>query len=265
MDLKSVKIGFIGFGNMAQAMAEGWLRDGTIQPEQLFASARNLQKLQRNTEAYGLSFTQANEELVENVDVVILAVKPHQIKEVVTPLKEQLREKVVVSVAVNLPFSAYEELLLPQTSHLSVLPNTPVAVNEGITIFEETHSLSEKEYRFVEILFSLLGLVQSVETSQMGIAGTIAGCGPAFASVFIEALGDAAVKHGLNREAAYHLASQMLVGTGKLQVETGEHPGAMKDAVTSPGGTTIKGVTALEKHGFRGAVIEAIDAIEETT
>ena len=105
--------------------------------------------------------------------------------------------------------------------------------------------------------------MQPVETHLLSAAGTLAGCGPAFAAMFLEALGDAGVKHGLPRALAYRLASQMLAGTGKLQLATGSHPGQMKDAVCSPGGTTIVGVAALEEHGLRAAVIDAIDAIEQ--
>ena len=111
-------------------------------------------------------------------------------------------------------------------------------------------------------LFAKLGLAEFADEKMMSAAGTLAGCGPAFAAMFIEALADGAVKHGVPRAAAYSLASQMLAGTAKLQLETGAHPGAMKDAVCSPGGTTIIGVAALERKGFRSAVIDAIDAIE---
>ena len=111
-------------------------------------------------------------------------------------------------------------------------------------------------------LFSTISIVQFVETKQLSIGGTVAGCGPAFASMFIEALADAGVMHGLARPVAYKLASQMIVGTGKLQLATNNHPGAMKDAVSSPSGTTIVGVATLERKGFRSAVIDAIDAIE---
>lgn len=262
MDLTNVNVGFIGFGNMAQALAEGWIKTGALQPGQLYASARSLEKLKRNTDALGIHVCDTTKEAAEQADVIILAVKPYQIEDVVAPIKELLQEKIVVSVAVNYPFAQFEKIFLSGTSHLSTIPNTPVSIGEGITIFENTHSLSEEEYRLVDSLFSAVGLVQPVETEQLGIAGTLAGCGPAFASMFLEALADGAVKHGLSRQAAYQLASQMIAGTGKLQLETGAHPGAMKDAVTSPGGTTIKGVSALEKNGFRGTVIDALDAIE---
>ena len=127
---------------------------------------------------------------------------------------------------------------------------------------EQKHSLTQPEFSLVEQLLSSIGLVRLVDAKQFSVAGTVSGCGPAFASMFLEALGDAGVKHGLPRALAYELAAQMVVGTGKLMLETGQHPGAMKDAVCSPGGTTIVGVAALERKGFRSAVIDAVDEIE---
>ena len=160
-------------------------------------------------------------------------------------------------------FDRYEEILAPGTHHLSTIPNTPVAVCEGIVVCERRHSLSEAEWQSVQALLSHVGLVVTVDTAQLGIAGTVCGCGPAFVAMFIEALADAAVKHGIVRADAYRMASQMVVGTGKLQLATGQHPAVMKDAVCSPGGTTIVGVGELERKRFRGAVIDAIDAIQD--
>ena len=153
-------------------------------------------------------------------------------------------------------------MLAPGTHHLSTVPNTPVSVCEGIVVCERRHSLSDGEWRQVEALFSKIGLVLPMDTALLGISSAVCGCGPAFVAMFIEALGDAAVKHGVARADAYCMAGQMIVGTGKLQLATGQHPGAMKDAVCSPGGTTIAGVAELERKGFRGAVIDAIDAVQ---
>ena len=131
---------------------------------------------------------------------------------------------------------------------------------EGIVLLEEENSLSPQELSQAKELLAALGVVETVPSAQMGIAGTVAGCGPAYAALFLEALGDAGVYHGLPRELSYRLAAQMLAGTGKLHLATGQHPGAMKDAVCSPGGTTIRGVAQLEQHGFRAAVIDAVSA-----
>lgn len=262
LDINGVKVGFIGYGNMAQAMVKGFLKTGALRPEQIYVCARDWEKLCRNAGRDGLKACRDAAETAEKADIVILAVKPYMIAEVTAPIQELLRQRTVLSVAAGMPFDRYEELLLPGTRHLSTIPNTPVSVGEGIIICEKKHSLTEEEFILVEELFSKIGLVQSVETGQLSVAGTVSGCGPAFVSMFIEALGDAGVKHGLPRQLAYSLAGQMVAGTGKLQVSSGIHPGVMKDAVCSPGGTTIVGVAALEKAAFRSAVIGAIDAIE---
>lgn len=258
-----MKVGFIGFGNMAQALAAGLAASGALQPGQIGACARDRAKLHRNTEPHGfLAFDDAAG-VAGFADVVVVAVKPYQVEAVLAPVKGMLAGKVVVSVAAGMTFDRYEEILAPGTHHLSTIPNTPVAVCEGIVVCEHRHSLSEAEWQSVQALLSHVGLVVTVDTAQLGIAGTVCGCGPAFVAMFIEALADAAVKHGIVRADAYRMASQMVVGTGKLQLATGQHPAVMKDAVCSPGGTTIVGVAELERKRFRGAVIDAVDAIQD--
>ncbi len=257
-----IKLGFIGFGNMGQAIATGLIDHNAVEGKQIYACAKNWDKLCRNTESKGINPCKTAKEVVDNADMVIIAVKPYMIEEVIAPIKAELQHKTVISIAANFPFAKYEQILLPHTHHLSTIPNTPVAIGEGIFICENTHSLSDDEVKLFTELFSTISIVQFVETYQLSVGGTVAGCGPAFASMFIEALADAGVMHGLPRPVAYRLASQMLVGTGKLQLATGNHPAAMKDAVCSPAGTTIVGVATLERKGFRSAVIDAIDAIE---
>lgn len=261
--MEDMTVGFIGFGNMAQAMTDGFLQAKVLSPGQICACARNWEKLLASAGSRGIRAVKSPEDVAKQSDLVIVAVKPYQVEEVLKPIRETLRTKALVSVAVNLLFEDYEKLLGSGFHHLSILPNTPVAVGEGVLICEETHSLTEEQMEQVTKLLSGLGLVETVDGAHMGIAGTLSGCGPAFAAQFVEALADAAVFHGLPRASAYRLASQMMAGTGKLQLETQAHPAAMKDAVCSPGGTTIAGVTSLEKHGFRGAVIEGIKAIME--
>lgn len=258
-----MKLGIIGFGNMAQAITDGLLAQKTVEADSIYVCARNWDKLQKNAEKRGVHPCRDAAEVAEAADLVIVAVKPYQVADVLAPVKEILHDKIVFSIAAGMTFDKYEEILLPGTAHMSTVPNTPVKIGEGIFVCEDRHSLSDAQMDEVKKIFSTVGLMEFVESEKMSVAGTVAGCGPAFAAMFIEALGDAGVKHGLSRDTAYRLASQMVAGTGKLQVTTGEHPGAMKDAVCSPGGTTIVGVTTLEEKGFRGAVTAAIDAIEK--
>ncbi len=259
--MERLTVGFIGFGNMAQAMAQGMISKGALEPGQIYACAKNWDRLCDNAKHYGIHGCGNAKEVAEKSDIVIVAVKPYLVEEVLTPIRDILKGKAVISVAVNVSFERYEEFLLPGTHHLSTLPNTPVAVGEGIILCEEKHSLTEEELGNVKELFSAMGMVEFVDGKHLGIAGTISGCGPAFAAMFIEALSDGAVLYGLPRELSYKLASQMVAGTGKLQLATGRHPGVMKDGVCSPGGTTIAGVTAMERKGFRSAVIDAVDAV----
>ena len=222
----SIELGFIGFGNMAQAMAQGLVNSGALSGEHIHACAGHFDKLQATAEKLGVNAYREAAEVVEASDFVVLAVKPYLIEQVVEPVRELLADKAVISVAAGRDLAFYEEL------------------------------------EAFENLFGQIALIEWVDGKLLSTASSIAGCGPAFAAMFLESLGDAGVKHGLPRATAYRLAAQMMMGTAKLHLETGTHPGAMKDAVCSPGGTTIKGVAALEKDGFRGCVIDAIDAIE---
>lgn len=260
---KQVTLGFIGFGNMAGAMAEGFLRKKVLPPDAIYACAKRWGKLEGRAKSLGIHPCRSPEETAEHSDIVIAAVKPYLMEEVLSPIRDKLAGKLLLSVASGWDFDRLEALVGENVPHLSLIPNTPVSVNQGVLLLEEKHSLSGEEYQLTIELLSSLGAVQTIPASQMSIASTIAGCGPAYAAMFLEALGDAGVQHGLSRELSYRLAAQMLAGTGMLQLETGAHPGAMKDAVCSPGGTTILGVAALERGGFRGTVIDAIGEVQK--
>ena len=261
MGVSDVKIGFIGFGNMASAMADGWLASSQVSPEQLYACAGHYDKLLERTAPRGMHACLNATELVGKVDLVVVAIKPYLIEGVLGPIANQLADVPFISVAAGWDCAAYEKLL-PGTRHVSTIPNTPVSIDEGVIACERVTTLSAAEHELASDLLDLLGTVVEVETRLLSVAGTVGGCGPAFIAMVIEALGDAAVKHGIPRATAYEMVSQMVAGTAKLQLKTGVHPGAMKDAVCSPGGTTIKGVAELEACGLRSAFIRAIDAIE---
>lgn len=260
-DVAQCKIGFIGFGNMASAMADGWIASGAVPAGNLCACAGRYDALVPRCEARGMNALVTAAEVVDAADVVVVAIKPYMIESVLAPLADDLASKAVLSVAAGWGCERYEELL-PGTHHLSTVPNTPVSINEGVIACEKTHTLNEDQADTVHALLGLLGSVVQVESRLLSVAGTVGGCSPAFIAMVIEALGDAAVKHGIPRATAYQMVSQMIAGTAKLQLATGAHPGAMKDAVCSPGGTTIRGVAELEAAGMRSAFIRAIDAIE---
>lgn len=261
MDARDVRIGFMGFGNMASAMADGWIASGAIAGDRMCACAGRYDALVERCDRRGMRAMRTAAEVAAAADVLVVAVKPYMIEGVLGPIAGALAGKVVLSVAAGWDCTAYERVI-PGTRHLSTVPNTPVAINEGVIACEKASTLTDDDRTLLFELLGLLGKAVEVETRLLSVAGTVGGCAPAFVAMVIEALGDAAVKHGIPRATAYEIVSQMMVGTARLQLETGQHPGAMKDAVCSPGGTTIKGVAELERCGMRSAFISAIDAIE---
>ena len=260
MDASTARIGFIGFGNMAQAMAKGLVEHAGFDGGRITACAAHFDKLETSCKPLGANAVHTPAEVAEASDLIIVAVKPYMVADVLAPAREALAGKAVVSVAAGLLFDFYEDLLGAGSHHLSTIPNTPIAVGCGVIACEQKHSLSADEWETFTGLFDGIALIEPVAGHLLSTASAVAGCGPAFAAMFLESLADGGVKNGLPRATAYRLAAQMMAGTAQLHLATGTHPGAMKDAVCSPGGTTIKGVAALEAAGLRNALISAVDA-----
>ena len=256
-----MKIGFIGFGHMAGAMAKGFIRSGFVAAEDIYACASDYEKLVARVRG-GLNCMETPADVVGASDVIIIAVKPNQVEDALSPIADTLFGKVIISVAFGWDFDRYEELI-PDVGHISIIPNTPCEVCMGMTIIEEKHNLSESSLNLVEMLLKSFGEIEYFPTDKMWLAGELTSCGPAFAAMFIEALGDAGAKYGIEKEKAYRIVSQMVAGTGALQIETEKLPGRMVDEVATPGGVTIKGVTALREADFNQVVAKAIDAIEK--
>ncbi|MBQ1644832.1 MAG: pyrroline-5-carboxylate reductase [Treponema sp.] len=255
-------IGFIGMGNMAQAMACGFINSGKVKAGEVFAYAPNQAKLKDNASKIGFIPASSNMELVKKSKIVFVACKPYQIADVLKEVKEELEGKVLVSVAAGWIFDTFAEHIDVQKVHVQcVMPNTPAKIGQGVMLVEQKNSLSAEESATVLGLLGTLGITETLPTNLMGIGGAISGCSPAFMDLIIEAYADAAVKYGMQRAQAYRLVSKTMAGSAMLQLATGEHPGVLKDAVCSPGGTTIRGVDALEKSGLRAACINSIDAI----
>lgn len=256
-------IGFIGYGNMAQAIAKGWVESGVVPATDIVACAAHYDKLKENAAKLGVRSLVDAAEVVAAADTIIVAIKPYQIEAVLGPLAAQLADpaKMIVSIAAGWNLERYQALLGADAHIQCTIPNTPMAVGKGVLVTEAANTLTGAQTESFERLFAPISLIERVDTAHMDIAMVIAGCAPAFTDMYLESLGDAGVKHGLQRAAAYRLAARMIEGTGALHLATGDHPGAMKDAVCSPGGTTIKGVASLEESAFRGAVIKAVDAI----
>lgn len=260
MDASTLRIGFIGFGNMAQALAKGLINYAGVDARHIYACAAHSVKLQANCERLGVCAKPSALEVVQACDMVVIAVKPHMVEEVVAPLSNSLQNKAVISVAAGLLNDFYNRVLGAEARHLSTIPNTPVSIGKGVIACEKEHTLTNEQWGAFKDIFGKIAIIEQVDGKLLNVASAVAGCGPAFAAMFIEALADGGVKNGLPRDTAYKLASQMLAGTAEMQLKTGTHPAALKDAVCSPGGTTIKGVAALEQAGFRNALISAVDA-----
>ncbi len=256
-------IGFIGMGNMAQAIAGGFIKSGKMKGENLFAYAPNQEKLKANAERIGFVAEASMPEMIKKCDTIILACKPYQIKDIFSDsaVRTALKGKALISVAAGWVLSSFQEILGDDVRVQCIMPNTPALVGEGVMLFEKANTLTADELAQARELFEALGIVEELPTNLMGIGGAISGCGPAFMDLVMEAYADAAVKYGIARPVAYRLVAQTMLGSAKLQQVTGDHPGVLKDAVCSPNGTTIRGVDTLEKQGLRGACISSIDSI----
>lgn len=256
-----MKIGFIGMGNMAQALASGFVKYGRVKAQGLKAFAPNQKKLKENADKIGFTPAATLPELLEDSDIIILACKPYQIDTVLGEIKDLLKGKAVISVALGWNFKKWESEQIKDTRFQFVMPNIPVCTGEGVLIFEEENSLFDEERTDIMKLFESVGLITELPSRLIGIGGAISGCGPAFVNMFIEAYADAAVRYGIQRDKAYELVSATLMGAARMQLMTGEHPAVLKDKVCSPAGSTIKGVMALEREGFRRACQTSIDEI----
>lgn len=207
------------------------------------------------------------EEIAKECRLIFLAVKPNVVGAVAKSLKTVLEgrsdEYAVVSIAAGVTLDSLSELLGEKTNIIRMMPNTSVAVGEGMIVYD--HRATERDVAAFELAMSAAGRLSAIPERLIDAATAVMGCGPAFAYQFAEALADGGVACGLTRSEAQTYAAQMMLGAAKMMLETGKHPGELKDAVCSPGGSTIEGVRALEANGLRGAVIEAVVASYEKT
>ncbi len=256
-----MKLAFIGMGNMATALLRGFLASGKLSSGDVTAFDPYQEKLQEKAAALGFAPAATAAEAVKAADTVLIACKPHQVEGALADIKDLLIGKALLSIALGWDHARYAALLPSGVRVQFIMPNTPAMVGEGVFLFEETTTLTDTELAAVQELFAAVGMVKTLPSSLMGIGGAISGCGPAFVDLMLEAFADAAVLYGIPRDTAQEIVSQTVLGSAKLQKETGLHPGVLKDMVCSPGGSTIKGVAALEKKGYRAACIAAIKAI----
>lgn len=259
-----MKLGFIGAGNMGSAIMKGILNKGHIPANDLHISRKH-PELSHDWARLGVHIEQSNADLVKAVDCVVLAVKPVYLQQVIHEIYDYLDGKFVISIVAGWSYEMLEAALPKKTRFIRVMPNTPLAVGEGMSLISNRCSCTDAEFLMTKDIFESAGKVAIVEDHVFTPANGISGCGPAFVYEFIEALADGGVRYGVPRALAYELASQTLIGAARMVLDTGDHPGKLKDAVCSPGGTTIEGIYALEKGGMRAAVIEAVGATVEKT
>jgi pyrroline-5-carboxylate reductase len=263
MEIRNKKIGFIGFGNMAGAICDGLLAKKVVEPDNIFACARDFEKLQAKCEQSGINACAVIDETAAASDIVVIGVLPQQVEDIVKKYADALRGKPVVSIAAGIDYARYISYIGEGFNHISTIPNTPIAIGEGIIVAEATHSLTYDQTELFEGIFGKVAKIEYISSELLSLGGTGAGCAPAFVDVFIEAMADGLVKNGMSRAQAYSIVPQMIMGTASYFAKCGRHPGELKDAICTPGGTTIVGISALEETGFRYSLIHAIDMIME--
>jgi pyrroline-5-carboxylate reductase len=261
--LKHLRIGFIGAGNMAESLIAGLLHAQLIPPSQLIASDIDASRLDLMRRTYQVHTTANNREAADGADLLVLAVEPQILDEVLTDIASAMQNHtIVVSVVAGYPIAR----IARQLSHLEkkrivrTMPNTPSWIREGVTALSFHTGISVEDAALVRSLFESIGKVVVVEERLMDAATALSGSGPAYVYVMIEALADGGVKMGLPRHTAQLLATQTVAGAAQLVLASGEHPGLLKDRVTSPGGTTIAGLYALEQGRLRATLVSAVEA-----
>jgi pyrroline-5-carboxylate reductase len=261
----SIKIGFIGTGNMGSAMIGGLINKKTVMADQVFVSDRNSESLNRIESKWkGIHCSKDNRVTVENADFIILAVKPHIYESVIKEISPFVdNSKTIITIAAGVSIEKAEELFGKKIKLIRTMPNTPALVGEGVTAYCCNKNIEEEDEKQVLKILESFGIVENIEEKYFHGVIAVSGSSPAYVFMFVEAMADAAVLLGLPRAQAYRMASQAVLGSAKMLLETGSHPGVLKDAVCSPGGTTIEAVKILEEAGFRSAVIKAMEANAE--
>ncbi|XP_035731261.1 pyrroline-5-carboxylate reductase-like isoform X1 [Vespa mandarinia] len=256
---KMFKIGFFGAGKMAQALAKGFIRAGLSKGDMMLASClpNDVGSIE-NFKDIGSKTVFNNSAIIDHGEILILAVKPQVVPMILPELKNC--SKLLLSIAMGIPISRLEKALPKGTPVIRVMPNTPALVGCGATVFSRGTHAGDKEAEIVKKLFSAVGFCEEVSENMIDPVTALAGSGPAYVFMMIEALADGAVKMGLMRDLAYKLAAQTVLGAGTMVRETNIHPGQLKDDVASPAGSTITAIHQLEKHGLRAALIGAIEA-----
>ena len=260
MSVKGKRIGFLGCGNMGEALVKGLVEASVVSAGALMASDTRSDRLGDLDRRYGVRIAKDNVELARECDVVVLAVKPQIMAAVLTEVAPTLsRRQLVISIAAGVATPTIRKGVGKDIRLIRVMPNTPALVLEGATAIAKAKGLEDGDLETAQEIFGAVGKVVVLDEELMDAVTGLSGSGPAYVAIVIEALADGGVKMGLDRATAMTLATQTVLGSARLLLETGLHPGALKDMVSSPGGTTIAGIAALEEGGLRTTFMKAVE------
>lgn len=257
-----MRLGVIGCGNMGGAMLRKLLTAGRFAPDEVFAADKNGALLERLQNELHIHPAASNREAAQ-ADVLLLAVKPQYLSGVLSEIADSINpHALVISIVLGYSLERLGREMKNERLHLiRVMPNTPALVGEGVMAACRGAHVTDAEWEHALSLLSCMGLAEEIPESLIDAVTGVSGSSPAFMFLFLEALSDAGVRAGLSRDTALRFAAQTMLGSARMLLETGKHPGQLKDMVTSPAGSTIEGVASLEKNAFRGAVIEATEAV----
>lgn len=258
------KVGFIGCGNMGSSMVGGLIKSGFLKSEEIIVSTKTEASSKKLRDEFKVATTLDSKTVAKESETIILAVKPNMYKSVVEEIKSELTEdKLIITIAAGISIENMEEWLGDDLKIIRTMPNTPALVGQAMSAVCPNKNVSEEELKYCINIFESFGECEVLEEKYFDGFIAVAGSSPAYVFMFIEAMADGAVKLGIPRAKAYKMAAQSVLGSSKMVLETGKHPGELKDMVCSPAGTTIDAVVELEKLGFRNSVIQAMDKCAE--
>lgn len=260
----SKKIGFIGCGNMGSAMAGGLIKSGFVSKDEIIVSTKTEKSLEKVKAELQVNATLDSKEVAREAETIVLAVKPFMYKSIIDEIKSELTEdKLIITIAAGISINNMEEWLGNKFKIIRTMPNTPALVGEAMSAVCPNNNVGKEDLEYCIKIFESFGECVQLEEKYFDGFIAVAGSSPAYVFMFIEAMADGAVKLGIPRAKAYKMAAQSVLGSAKMVLDTGKHPGELKDAVCSPAGTTIDAVIELEKLGFRSSVIQAMDKCAE--
>lgn len=262
----SIKIGFIGTGNMAGAIMGGIIGNHIFRPDEIIGADISAAGREKVKENYGIEVTPDNREAAQKAEVLVLSVKPQFYQDVIREIRDIVRDdQLIITIAPGKTLAWLEEQFGKAVRIVRTMPNTPALVGEGMTAACVNQYVTEEEKEYALKILGSFGKVEIVPERLIDAVVAVSGSSPAYVFMFIEAMADAAVAEGMPRQQAYQFAAQAVYGSAKMVLETGKHPAELKDMVCSPAGTTIEAVRVLEKKGFRSAVIEAMKACADVS